>query len=127
MKKLTKDYDVNIVIDDEDGRIKIIGNDPENIKRVKEIAEKITRDIEVGQKFKGVVTRIEPYGAFVEVLPGKLGLVHISKMGGRVRDINNILKVGDEIDVEVINIDELGRLQLKRIVSENTKKKNSSR
>ena len=127
VKKLTKDYDVNIVIDDEDGRIKIIGNDPENIKRVKEIAEKITRDIEVGQKFKGVVTRIEPYGAFVEVLPGKLGLVHISKMGERVRDINNILKVGDEIDVEVINIDELGRLQLKRIVSENTKKKNSSR
>jgi len=127
VKKLTKDYDVNIVIDDEDGRIKIIGNDPENIKRVKEIAEKITRDIEVGQKFKGVVTRIEPYGAFVEVLPGKLGLVHISKMGERVRDINNILKVGDEIDVEVINIDELGRLQLRRIVSENTKKKNISR
>jgi len=126
VKKLTKDYDVNIVIDDEDGRIKIIGNDPENIKRVKEIAEKITRDIEVGQKFKGVVTRIEPYGAFVEVLPGKLGLVHISKMGERVRDINNILKVGDEIDVEVINIDELGRLQLRRIVSENTKKKNIS-
>ena len=61
------------------------------------------------------------------MLPGKLGLVHISKMGERVRDINNILKVGDEIDVEVINIDELGRLQLRRIVSENTKKKNISR
>jgi len=123
VKKLTKDYDVNIVIDDEEGRVKIIGNNPENIKRVKEIAEKITRDIEVGQKFKGVVTRIEPYGAFVEVLPGKLGLVHISKMGERVKDINSLLKIGEEIDVEVINIDEMGRLQLKRIVSRNNEKK----
>lgn len=116
VKKLTKDYDVNIVIDDEEGKVKIIGNNPENIKHAKEIAEKITRDIKVGQKFKGIVTRIESYGAFVEVLPGKLGLVHISKMGERVKDINSLLKIGQEIDVEVINIDEMGRLQLKRVV-----------
>lgn len=123
IKKLTKDYDVNIIIDDEEGKVKIIGNNPENIKRVKEIAEKITRDIEVGQRFIGTVTRVESYGAFVEVLPGKLGLVHISKMGERVRDINSVLKIGDNIEVEVINIDELGRLQLKRIVNSSNEKK----
>lgn len=122
IKKLTKDYDVNIIIDDEEGKVKIIGNNPENIKRVKEIAEKITRDIEVGQRFTGTVTRIESYGAFVEVLPGKLGLVHISKMGERVKDINSVLKVGDNIEVEVINIDELGRLQLRRIVNNSIEK-----
>lgn len=123
IKKLTKDYDVNIIIDDEEGKVKIIGNNPENIKRVKEIAEKITRDIEVGQRFIGTVTRVESYGAFVEVLPGKLGLVHISKMGERVRDINSVLKIGDNIEVEVINIDELGRLQLRRIVNSSNEKK----
>jgi len=77
--------------------------------------ENITRDVEVGQIYSGKVLRITDFGAFVEILPGKEGLVHISKLAHeRVRRVEDVVKVGDEITVKVTDIDELGRINLSR-------------
>ncbi|RKX54920.1 MAG: polyribonucleotide nucleotidyltransferase [Thermotoga sp.] len=126
VKKLTRDYDVKISIEDDIGEVKIIGNDEEKVKTVKKLVEDMTRDVEVGQVFEGKITRIEPYGIFVEIFPGKVGLVHVSKIGERVRNINQLFKVGDQVKVEVISIDDLGRVQLKRIADGRKRKPTSS-
>ena len=68
-----------------------------------------TKDVEVGDIYVGKVTRVEPYGAFVEILPGKVGLLHVSKIPGYVRDARDLYKVGDIIKVKVAELDELGR------------------
>ncbi len=114
VKKISKDYDVEVSIDDETGKVKVIGNDEEKVDKAIEVIQSIVKDIEVGTIIVGKVTRIEPYGIFLEIPPGKVGLMHASKMGSNAKEFMKNIKIGDEIEVEVINVDELGRLQFKR-------------
>jgi len=77
--------------------------------------EGLTQEVEIGQKYDGKVTRLMNFGAFVEILPGKEGLVHISEMDTtRVATVEDVVKVGDEIEVMVIEVDRMGRVNLSR-------------
>ena len=77
--------------------------------------EAITKDITVGEIYLGKVLRITPFGAFVEIAPGKEGLVHISKLSKkRVQKVEDVVKVGDDILVKVTDIDKQGRISLSR-------------
>jgi predicted RNA-binding protein with RPS1 domain len=80
-----------------------------------EMVENLTREVEVGQIYTGKVTRIMNFGAFVQILPGKEGLVHISELADyRVNRVEDVVKIGDEIMVKVTEIDRLGRINLSR-------------
>ena len=75
----------------------------------------MTKDIEVGDTYIGKITRVEKYGAFAEILPGKEGLIHISRLAHeRVEKTEDVVKIGDEVPVKVIGIDERGRIDLSR-------------
>ncbi|QZA33713.1 polyribonucleotide nucleotidyltransferase [Hydrogenibacillus sp. N12] len=100
---------------EQDGTIYIASPDPEKNARAKELIENIVREVVVGETYLGTVKRIEKFGAFVEVLPGKEGLVHISQLAPtRVNRVEDVVKVGDTILVKVIEIDEYGRVNLSR-------------
>jgi polyribonucleotide nucleotidyltransferase len=108
--------ETKVTIDvDNDGTV-IIGS-PSNEAAQKAIGkiESLTRDVEVGAIYTGKVTRLSNFGAFVEILPGKEGLVHISELADyHVSKVEDIVKVGDEVMVKVIEIDHLGRINLSR-------------
>lgn len=100
---------------EEDGTIFVSALDLENAKRAITIVETIANDPEVGSIFRGVVTRLMSFGAFVEIAPGKEGLVHISKLDvKRVEKVEDCVAVGDEVIVKVIEIDDQGRINLSR-------------
>ncbi|RKX70628.1 polyribonucleotide nucleotidyltransferase [candidate division WOR-3 bacterium] len=112
VRKIIDDTGVTIDIDD-DGRVRIAGSSTESVERAQQLIQSIAAEVEVGRSYIGKVTRITNFGAFVEFLPGKEGLIHISKMGhGRVRRVEDVLQVGDEVVVKVIEIDRLGRINL---------------
>jgi len=94
----------------------IIGSpNEESARKAIEIIEGLTKEVEIGATYTGKVTRLMDFGAFVEILPGKEGLVHISELADyRVAKVEDVVKVGDEITVKVIGIDELGRVNLSR-------------
>jgi len=98
-----------------DGTVIIGSPDEEAARKAIEIIEGLTKEVEVGGIYTGKVMRIMNFGAFVEILPGKEGLVHISELADhRVASVEDIVKVGDEIMVKVIEIDHLGRINLSR-------------
>jgi len=98
-----------------DGTVIIGSPDEGTARKAIEIIEGLTRDVEVGGIYTGKVMRIMNFGAFVEILPGKEGLVHISELADyRVASVEDVVKVGDEITVKVIDIDHLGRINLSR-------------
>ncbi|MFC1928563.1 polyribonucleotide nucleotidyltransferase [Chloroflexota bacterium] len=100
---------------DNDGTVVIGSSDEASARRAIEIIESLTREAEVGATYTGKVTRLMNFGAFVEILPGKEGLVHISELADyRVASVEDIVKVGDEITVKVIEIDNMGRINLSR-------------
>ncbi|PWL88867.1 MAG: polyribonucleotide nucleotidyltransferase [Escherichia coli] len=106
------DCKVNI---EEDGRVFVSCIDIENAKRAISLIETIANDPEVGSFYNGVVTRIMNFGAFVEIAPGKEGLVHISRLDvKRTEKVEDVVSVGDSIIVKVIEIDEQGRINLSR-------------
>ncbi len=114
IQKICAECDVKIDIDDT-GSVVVMGVSLENTKRALDVIETIANDPEVGALYKGVVTRILNFGAFVEIAPGKEGLVHISKLDEqRVAKVEDIVNVGDELVVKVIKIDEQGRIDLSR-------------
>jgi len=98
-----------------DGTVLISSPDEEAARRAIEIIENLTREVEIGGIYTGKVTRLLNFGAMVEILPGKEGMVHISELAEyRVSKVEDVVKVGDEIMVKVIGIDELGRINLSR-------------
>jgi len=100
-----------------DGTVIIGSPDEEAARKAIEIIENLTKEVEVGSIYTGKVMRILDFGAFVEILPGKEGLVHISELADyRVSKVEDVVKVGDEITVKVIDIDHLGRINLSRRV-----------
>ena len=114
IQKICAECDVKIDIE-EDGSVFVSGIDMENCKRAIQIIKTIAMDPEVGAIYKGRVTRLMAFGAFVEIAPGKEGLVHISKLENfRVNKVEDVVNVGDEILVKVIEIDQQGRINLSR-------------
>jgi len=100
---------------DDTGRVSIASDDPARIAKAKAIIEGLTAEAEVGAVYHGVVKRIVDFGAFVEILPGTDGLVHISELDDRrVEKVTDILQEGDEVVVKVLNVDQTGKIRLSR-------------
>jgi len=100
---------------EDDGTVFIASVDQDGAAKAQQIIENLTKEVEVGEVYLGKVTRLMAFGAFVEVLPGKEGLVHISKLAKeRVENVEDVVNVGDEIMVKVIEIDKQGRINLSR-------------
>ncbi len=114
INRITAETGVKIDIE-QDGRVIIASTDLEAGERAMRMIQEIVREVEVGQTYLGRVTRLTNFGAFVEVLPGKEGLVHISELSDRrVDKVEDVVKVGDKILVKVKEIDSLGRINLTR-------------
>ncbi|AVX20713.1 polyribonucleotide nucleotidyltransferase [Carboxydocella sporoproducens DSM 16521] len=114
IKKIIDETGVKIDIED-DGRVFIYAIDQSAGRKAQEMIEELTEEVEVGKTYLGKVVRIVEFGAFVEVLPGKEGLVHISQLSEqRVNKVEDVVSVGDQIPVKVIKIDDLGRINLSR-------------
>lgn len=114
IRKIIEDTGVEIDIED-DGRVFISSVDQEAAEKAKAHIERLTKDVEVGATYLGKVTRIMNFGAFVEILPGKEGLVHISQLDkDRVAKVEDVVQVGDEILVKVTELDKMGRINLSR-------------
>ena len=114
IRKITEETGAKIDIDD-DGTITIASTDAEGGPRALEIIKELTADVEIGQVYKGKVKKIMGFGAFVEILPGKEGLVHISQLEHhRVAKVEDVVNLGDEIQVKVLDIDDQGKIRLSR-------------
>ena len=114
IQKICAECDVKIDIT-EDGKVFVLGISQENVDRAMYIVETIAKDPEVGAIYKGRVTRLMNFGAFVEIAPGKEGLVHISKLENhRVEKVEDVVQPGDEVYVKVTEIDDQGRINLSR-------------
>lgn len=102
----------------DDGKVSISGLSKEMVNKAVELVSNIYRKVEVGEMFEGEVKRILPFGAFVEFLPGKEGLVHVSRMGrGYVKDPHSVVKIGQKIKVQVNQIDYQGRVSLAMVTN----------
>lgn len=102
----------NVDIDD-DGTVTISSIDEEAVKKATDWISGMVREVQPGEEFEGEVKRILPFGAFVEILPGKEGLVHVSKMtAGFVNNPEEVVKIGQKVKVKVTEIDDMGRLNL---------------
>ncbi len=100
---------------DQDGKVSIASADAEMIKKAIKIIEDLTKEVKVGEVYLGKVVRIEKFGAFVNLIKGKDGLVHISQLANdRVNKVEDVVKLGDEIFVKVTEIDKQGRVNLSR-------------
>jgi len=114
INKIIAETGVKIDIED-DGTVYVATTDEEAGKKAITMIEGIAGNVEPGQVYNGHVTRLMQFGAFVEFLPGKEGLVHISKLDTkRVKKVEDVVNVGDEIKVKVIEIDKQGRINLSR-------------
>ena len=114
IQKICAEGDCKVDVE-EDGSVFVCSQDIENAKRAIFMIETIANDPEVGAIYKGVVTRIMDFGAFVEIAPGKEGLVHISHLDvKRVDKVTDVVNVGDEVIVKVREIDDQGRINLSR-------------
>lgn len=114
IKAIVEETGVKIDIED-DGTIHIASSDPEKTKRAIEIINGICAEAEVGRVYNGRVVKIMDFGAFVEVMPNTQGLLHISEIANeRIRQVTDVLKEGDLIDVKVLDIDRAGRIKLSR-------------
>jgi polyribonucleotide nucleotidyltransferase len=114
IKKIIADTGVKIDIED-DGRVFVSTTDLDSGENAIKIIEGLGKEVEVGEVYLGKVVRILPFGAFVEFLPGKEGLVHISKLDKkRVAKVEDVVNIGDEIPVKVIEVDRQGRINLSR-------------
>ena len=99
----------------EDGRVYVASPDPDAAERAIKIVEGITGDVKPGDIFTGKVMRFMSFGAFVEFLPGKEGLVHISKLDNKhTKKVEDVVNIGDVIPVKVLEIDKQGRINLSR-------------
>ncbi|WP_303220151.1 polyribonucleotide nucleotidyltransferase [Enterococcus asini] len=100
---------------DQDGKVSIASSDAEMIQKAIKIIEELTKEIKVGEVYLGKVVRIEKFGAFVNLIKGKDGLVHISQLANeRVNKVEDVVKLGDEVLVKVTEIDRQGRVNLSR-------------
>ncbi len=114
IKEMSAEFDAKIEVDDS-GLVKMFTHGGEQADALLERIKEITAEVEVGATYKGVVKTIKEFGAFVEVLPGTDGLVHISELAHkRVNKVTDILQEGDEVEVKVLEVDGRGRIRLSR-------------
>ena len=114
IRGMQDEFDVQIEVED-DGTVNIASIDREAADNVVERIRSLTQEPEVGKTYNGKVVNVTNYGAFVEILPGQEGLVHISELAeGYVKKVEDIINVGDEITVKLVEIDKFGRLNLSR-------------
>lgn len=118
IKKITALTNAKIDIE-ESGKITIAAADTESAEKAREMIREITLEAEVGKVYSGKVVRLEEYGAFVEILPNIVGLLHISEVAPyRIRDIRDVLKLGQTVQVKVLAVDEDNRIKLSKKVLE---------
>ncbi|MBN8538397.1 MAG: polyribonucleotide nucleotidyltransferase [Deltaproteobacteria bacterium] len=114
IRGITEATGVKIDIED-DGTVHVASSDPEATKKAIEMINAICAEAEVGKTYKGKVVKIAEFGAFVEIFPNTQGLLHISEISNeRVRQVTDVLKEGDMIDVKVLEVDRAGRVKLSR-------------
>ena len=114
IRKLQDETETTIDVDDE-GVVKISGQSDEGVGRARETIELMTKDPQVGEVYEGVVRSITDFGAFIEFLPGRDGLCHISELEHhRVRSVEDVLKMGETVKVKVVGIDDSGKVRLSR-------------
>ncbi len=114
IKRIVEDTGARINIEDT-GQVTIYADNDESINKAIKYINMITEEIEVGRIYEGTVKKIVEFGAFVEIIPQKEGLIHISNLDfERVRHVTDVLNVGDKVNVKVINIDKQGRIDLSR-------------
>jgi polyribonucleotide nucleotidyltransferase len=114
INKIIEETGVKIDIE-QDGRVFIASSNQEMNDRARQIIEGIVKEVVIGETYLGTVKRVEKFGAFVEILPGKEGLVHISQLSTeRVAKVEDVVAVGDTITVKVTEIDQQGRVNLSR-------------
>ncbi len=114
IRSIVEETGAKIDIED-DGSVVVASADGESMQRAIDRIKAITAEVEVGRVYKGTVRKIVDFGAFVEVLPGTDGLLHISQIGpGRVRRVADVLKEGDEVMVKVLEVDKSGKIRLSR-------------
>ena len=114
INKIIEETGVKIDIED-DGSVFIATSDAEAAAKARRLIEGIAKDVEVGEVYMGKVVRMMNFGVFVELLPGKDGMIHISKLAkGRVEKCEDVVKIGDELEVKVAEIDSQGRVNLIR-------------
>ena len=114
INKIIEETGVKIDIED-DGSVFIATNDAQAAAKARRLIEGIAKDVEVGEVYMGKVVRMMNFGVFVELLPGKDGMIHISKLAkGRVEKCEDVVKIGDELEVKVVEIDSQGRVNLIR-------------
>ena len=116
INKIVDETGVKIDISEDDlGLVNIYSSDMESANEARRRIELLTKDVEVGEVYEGTVTRIMNFGAFIEILPGKEGLLHISKMAkGRVEKVEDVMNIGDKVTVKVTEIDSQNRINLSR-------------
>jgi polyribonucleotide nucleotidyltransferase len=118
IKKIIADTECDVNVDD-DGRVSISGVDAAKLQQAYDWVDSITREIKVGEEFEGKVVRIENFGAFVELLPGRDGMAHISKLSPNfVQNIHDVVKMGDTLHVRVDEVDDSGKISLTTLTSE---------
>jgi polyribonucleotide nucleotidyltransferase len=112
---LQKEYSCKIDVQD-DGTVTVASNDLPTAEKCLDAIRQLTTSPVIGTEYEGTVKRIEPYGCFVEILPGLDGLVHISELApGRVRETTDVVKMGDKVKVKIIAIDPVnGKVKLSR-------------
>ncbi len=108
VKKIYEETEVKVWVG-EKGKVYLTGYSDEAIQKAKEMIDNLVKDLEVGEVYEGKVTRVEPYGVFIEVMPGKIGLLHVSKMAVPVKHAGEKYSVGDVVKVRVLEVDEMGR------------------
>lgn len=112
IKALTEEFGCSIEILD-DGQVNIVATDNQSGEKVKNRIESLTADVEIDKIYEGKVVRLAEFGAFVNILPGKDGLVHVSQIANeRVEDVNDYLQLGQVVKVKVLEIDRQGRIRL---------------
>ncbi len=114
IRALTEQTGCVINVEDS-GRVTIASSDPAGIAKAKSLIEGLTAEAEIGAHYHGVVKRVVDFGAFVEILPGTDGLVHISELENRrVAKVTDVLQEGDDVVVKVLNVDQSGKIRLSR-------------
>jgi len=114
IRRIQETYGVNIDVED-DGSVFVAGTDPIGCDQAKAEVEALTLEAEIGKIYKGHVVSIKEFGAFVEIFPGKEGLLHISQIDvKRIARVEEVLKIGSEVDVKVLEIDGDGKIRLSR-------------
>jgi polyribonucleotide nucleotidyltransferase len=125
IRSLIAETGAQIEVED-DGTVNITGTSDESVLSAVSRIEQLTKEVKADEIYQGVVKRIEPFGVFIEILPGKEGMVHVSDMSTDfVRDPHDLLKLGDKVEVRVKGIDDLGRINLSMILDKTQEKQQS--